>query len=252
MNGTRRTQSRHIRIDIYNKDEQTTLLNSGIITLGGMQCEIDEYLPAPKRLVCMKCHVPGHARKTCRFGYERCRRCGKDRTKGSHKECKILCHHCGDNHQATDYKWSVLNKFRRDLIDELRKNPNKLPPDMQMFIPLDCRTQRSEKNLSNQNTNKSKKSDPDFAFFNSSYDWPTLGKTLNSITYDSQIKNVQNDLTTLKHEYKLEIEKNNNKTQHHSLRTQKEISAFTSSIVNDLTLNMNINVIKMISNFLNY
>ncbi|CAF5150622.1 unnamed protein product, partial [Rotaria magnacalcarata] len=50
MNGTRRSHSRHIRIDIYNKDEQTTIQNSGIITLGGMQCEIDEYLPAPKIL----------------------------------------------------------------------------------------------------------------------------------------------------------------------------------------------------------
>ncbi|CAF2058960.1 unnamed protein product [Rotaria magnacalcarata] len=156
----------------------------------------------------------------------------------------------------------VLNKFRHDLVDELRKNPNKLPLDMQMFIPLDCRTQRSEKTLSNQNTNKSKKSDAEFAFSNSSYDWPTLGKTLNSINYDSQIKNIQNDLTSLKHEYKLEIEKINNKIQHHSLRTQKacllmqtqintqqEIIDSTSSIVNDLTLNMNTNVIKMISNF---
>ncbi|CAF3744510.1 unnamed protein product [Rotaria sp. Silwood1] len=39
MNGTRRMHSRHIRMDVYDKNEYNNILNSGTITLGGMLCE---------------------------------------------------------------------------------------------------------------------------------------------------------------------------------------------------------------------
>ncbi len=84
------------------------ILNSGTITLGGMLCDVDEYLPAPKILICTKCNSPGHAKKSCRLTYERCRRCDGNRNVGDHITCNIMCHHCDGDHQANDYKCPVL------------------------------------------------------------------------------------------------------------------------------------------------
>ncbi|CAF3341644.1 unnamed protein product [Rotaria sp. Silwood2] len=264
MNGTRRMHSRHIRMDVYDKNECNNILNSGTITLGGMLCEVDEYLPAPKILLCTKCNSPGHAKKLCKLDYERCRRCGNDRNHGDHKQCNVLCHHCGGDHQANDYKCPTLLNFRRNLIEKLRENPDKLPPHIQMFIPFDCRLRKTEKILFNQNVNEyNKKSAQQFNYSNSLHEWPILDKPLNNCNsnYNKQLINLQNELEVHKLKYQLEIEKINNKIQKYStntqkscvimqtqINTQKEIIDSTSSIVNDLTLNMNKNIINIINN----
>ncbi|CAF0986827.1 unnamed protein product [Rotaria sordida] len=256
MNGTRRLHSRHIRLDVYDKIEYNNILNGGIITLGGMLCEVDEYLPAPKILLCTKCNIPGHTKKVCRLEYDRCRRCGNDRSNGDHKQCMILCHHCGGEHQANNYKCPILLEFRRNLIEKLRENPDKLPPQIQMFIPLDCRLRKTEKVLFNE-----KKPVQQFTYTNSLYEWPILDKPLKNCSYDKHLNNLQNELEAQKHKYQLEIEKINNKLLQYStniqksciimqtqINTQKEIIDSTTSIVNDLTLNMNTNIINIINN----
>ncbi|CAF4913810.1 unnamed protein product [Rotaria sp. Silwood1] len=263
MNGTRRMHSRHIRIDVYDKIEYNNILNSGTITLGGMLCEVDEYLPAPKILLCTKCNVPGHTKKVCRLEYERCRRCGNNRSNGDHKQCNILCHHCGGEHQANDYKSPILLEFRRNLIERLRENPNKLPPHIQMFIPIDCRLRKTEKVLFNENAKEYKKPVQQYTYSNSVYEWPMLDKPLKNYSYDKHLNNLQNELEAQKHKYQLEIEKINNKLLQYStniqkscalmqtqINTQKEIIDSTASIVNGLTLNMNTNIINIINNLI--
>ncbi|CAF4978354.1 unnamed protein product [Rotaria sp. Silwood1] len=263
MNGTRRMHSRHIRIDVYDKIEYNNILNSGTITLGGMLCEVDEYLPAPKILLCTKCNVPGHTKKVCRLEYERCRRCGNNRSNGDHKQCNILCHHCGGEHQANDYKSPILLEFRRNLIERLRENPNKLPPHIQMFIPIDCRLRKTEKVLFNENAKEYKKPVQQYTYSNSVYEWPMLDKPLKNYSYDKHLNNLQNELEAQKHKYQLEIEKINNKLLQYStniqkscalmqtqINTQKGIIDSTTSIVNDLTLNMNTNIINIINNLI--
>ncbi|CAF4986738.1 unnamed protein product [Rotaria sp. Silwood1] len=229
MNGTRRMHSRHIRMDVYDKNEYNNILNSGTITLGD---------------------------------YERCRRCGNDRNHGDHKQCNVLCHHCGGDHQANDYKCPILLNFRRNLIEKLRENPDKLPPHIQMFIPFDSRLRKTEKILFNQNVNEyNKKSAQQFIYSNSLHEWPILEKPLNNCNYDKHLINLQNELEVHKLKYQLEIEKINNKIQQYSTNTQKscvimqtqinaqkEIIDSTSSIVNDLTLNINKNIINIINN----
>ncbi|CAF3746545.1 unnamed protein product [Rotaria sp. Silwood1] len=229
MNGTRRMHSRHIRMDVYDKNEYNNILNSGTITLGD---------------------------------YERCRRCGNDRNHGDHKQCNVLCHHCGGDHQANDYKCPILLNFRRNLIEKLRENPDKLPPHIQMFIPFDSRLRKTEKILFNQNVNEyNKKSAQQFIYSNSLHEWPILEKPLNNCNYDKHLINLQNELEVHKLKYQLEIEKINNKIQQSStnnqkscvimqtqINAQKEIIDSTSSIVNDLTLNINKNIINIINN----
>jgi hypothetical protein len=74
--------------------------------------------------------------------YLECRRCGNDRNNNdNHKECKINCHHCKGDHVSTDYKCPFIQEYRRRLIIELRKHPDLLPPDIQLFIPSQYREQ---------------------------------------------------------------------------------------------------------------
>ncbi|CAF4825305.1 unnamed protein product, partial [Rotaria sp. Silwood2] len=236
---------------------------SGVIALGGLLCEIDEYLPAPKILICTKCNCPGHTRKSCRLDYERCRRCGNNRSNGDHKKCDITCHHCGGEHQANDYKCPILLQFRRDLIQQLRENPNRLPPHIQMFIPQDCRTQKSERSLTNQNTNDNLKVQQNFTYANSTSDWPYLKNLSNTYSCNIQLKELQTELDSLKLKYQLETEKINNKFQHLSnniqktcllmqtqINTQKEMIDTTTTVIKDLAFNMNTNVVNILNNFI--
>ncbi|CAF3849580.1 unnamed protein product [Rotaria sp. Silwood1] len=56
--GTANERNRHIRIDISDEKEYKEILNSGKITIYGQLYDIDEYLPAPKLLICTKCNLP--------------------------------------------------------------------------------------------------------------------------------------------------------------------------------------------------
>ncbi|CAF0930593.1 unnamed protein product [Didymodactylos carnosus] len=139
--GTSNTRNRHIRIDLGDETEYNTMLNSGKVTIFGQLLDCDEYLPAPKLLICSKCNLPGHIKKICSNSQvEMCRRCGKNRNDGeNHKMCEIKCHHCGGIHTSTDYICPVIQKYRRELVLELRSRPDLLPAQAQLFIPPECR-----------------------------------------------------------------------------------------------------------------
>ena len=140
MMGTMRSKCRHIRIEFYHKNELAKLMDDGKVGLQGQIFEVEEYLPPPKILICSKCHVPGHAKKLCQSTMDICRRCGNDKNNGNdHTECSLSCHHCGGEHSATDFKCPVIIKFRQELLLRLKNDRNKLPPNIKLFIPVDCR-----------------------------------------------------------------------------------------------------------------
>ncbi|CAF2165686.1 unnamed protein product, partial [Rotaria magnacalcarata] len=90
----------------------------------------------PKLLICSRCNCPGHIKKECNGPFDRCKRCGVNKAQGDHSQCLIKCHHCEGDHIASDYRCPVITKFRGELIDELRKRPDLLPQNIQLFIPL--------------------------------------------------------------------------------------------------------------------
>jgi hypothetical protein len=143
MAGTINNRTRHVKVELLNKKEYNQLLNSGKISIFGHLYDVDEYLPAPKVLICSRCNQPGHTKKTCQnSNFDMCRRCGGDRSNvHEHKECPIKCHHCGEEHISTDYKCKIIDDYRRQLIFELKRHPERLPPDVQLFIPSGYRNQ---------------------------------------------------------------------------------------------------------------
>ncbi|CAF3326556.1 unnamed protein product [Rotaria socialis] len=73
-------------------------------------------------------------------------RCGKDRkNEEDHKTCQIKCHNCQGDHTSTDYKCPTIQEYTGNLVMELRKRPDILPVNAQIFIPSECR-QNGEKN----------------------------------------------------------------------------------------------------------
>ncbi|CAF1304812.1 unnamed protein product [Adineta steineri] len=136
-------RNRHIRIELSEKQEYISMLNSGKISIFGNSYDVDEYLPSPKILICSKCNQPGHIRKNCQTSrFDICKRCGGDRTNAEeHKNCTIQCHHCKGDHTAIDFKCPFIQEYRRRLIIELRNRPDLLPPGVQLFIPTDFREQ---------------------------------------------------------------------------------------------------------------
>jgi hypothetical protein len=139
MKGSITNKSRHIRLDITSKDEMKKILNGGVFPLGGHLLEVTEFLAPPQVLICSRCNCPGHVRKECKGPFDRCRRCGLNKAQGDHKECTIKCHHCEGVHLSTDYRCPVIVKYRGELIDELRRRPELLPIDVQLFIPVEFR-----------------------------------------------------------------------------------------------------------------
>ncbi|CAF0909408.1 unnamed protein product [Didymodactylos carnosus] len=143
MTGTVTNRTRHVKIELLDKKEYDDLLNGGQLNVQGNLYDVDEFLPSPKLLICSKCNLPGHTRKMCQASnFDVCKRCGGDRINlAEHKNCQIRCHNCQGDHVSTDFKCPVIQDFRRQLIDELRKHPERLPPDTQLFIPSDFRQQ---------------------------------------------------------------------------------------------------------------
>ncbi|CAF2715004.1 unnamed protein product [Rotaria sp. Silwood2] len=99
---------------------------------------VNEFLEAPKLLICSKCNSPGHMKKQCQLNYDRCLRCGCDWKTGDHSECSIKCHHCSGEHLSTDYKCPALADYRCELVKELKRHPERLPEHVQLFIPAQC------------------------------------------------------------------------------------------------------------------
>ncbi|CAF0961272.1 unnamed protein product [Didymodactylos carnosus] len=140
MKGSTRSSARHIRVIFKQQNEYKKILYEGRIVIQGLVLDVDEYLPPPKILICMKCNLPGHIKKACQAPYSICRRCGQDKDNGdNHTECVIQCHHCRGNHISTDYKCPTIVNFRKNLLDKLKNNADKLPLHVRMFIPIDCR-----------------------------------------------------------------------------------------------------------------
>ncbi|CAF4515741.1 unnamed protein product [Didymodactylos carnosus] len=95
MKGTVRSSARHIRVIFKQQNEYKKILYEGRIVIQGLVLDVDEYLPPPKILTCLKCNLPGHIKKACQAPYSICRRCGQDKDNGvNHTECVIQCHHC--------------------------------------------------------------------------------------------------------------------------------------------------------------
>ncbi|CAF0887045.1 unnamed protein product [Rotaria sordida] len=150
--GTNNGKTRYVRIDFLNFSEYNQILNSGIISFDGQCFHVHEYLAAPKVLFCSRCNIPGHTKKQCDFTFERCKRCGKNRKEGEHKECLINCHNCGGSHVSTDFRCSLVHGFREQLIQHLQQHPEYLPDSAQIFIPSHLRQHKQKflsKNLQN-------------------------------------------------------------------------------------------------------
>lgn len=141
LTGTNNGKSRYVRIDLMDSHEYKQLLNAGVLCVEGQCLHVYEYLAPPKILFCSKCNDPGHHRKICKLAYERCRKCGEDKSIGEHDECSIRCHNCNEKHVATDFKCPVVQEYRRDLMQHLQLHPELLPEDVQMFVPLHYRKQ---------------------------------------------------------------------------------------------------------------
>ncbi|CAF0995819.1 unnamed protein product [Rotaria sp. Silwood1] len=154
MNGTRKEQSRHIRMDLKDKHQYDKIINEGVLTLHGQLIEVSEFLAPPRLLICSKCNDPGHIRKNCKFQYDACRRCGQDRWIGEHKDCRIHCHRCESNdHMANDYKCPYIAEYRKKLVLKLKQHPELLPPNVQLFVPSECRQRGGQ--VSRMITNRS-------------------------------------------------------------------------------------------------
>lgn len=219
MLGTKTYRSRHIRVDLLSPTEYNCILNSGRIVFGGHLYEVEEYLQAPKILICNKCNSPGHIKKNCKSTIELCRRCGNDRNDGTdHKICYIKCHHCGGDHEATNFKCSIISKFRQELIQKLKNNTHLLPSNLQLYIPQQFRDQKSKKVLLNRNvqlyanqTRNDNKindnlNDPvSYPSFNHQDNIPQLIKA--TPIWNSELRKMQDDYINLKQEYENEIGK---------------------------------------------
>ncbi|CAF1624048.1 unnamed protein product [Rotaria magnacalcarata] len=221
MLGTYTYRSRHIRIDLLSQDEYRNVLNSGKFAIGGHLYDVDEYLPSPKILICNKCNSPGHTKRSCKSTTELCKRCGVNRNDGAdHKNCIVKCHHCGEDHEATNFKCKIIIKFRQNLLQKLKENNHLIPQHVQFYIPQKYRNEKNEKTLMNNHyeTHFIPKHTKN-TFSNNLHDyrtWPSLNSNL-SLTSNTnkntrslwhfEIKQMQEELNLINQENELEIKK---------------------------------------------
>lgn len=163
-------------------------------------------------LICNRCNLPGHTKKSCRNSVvDLCRRCGKPRiTIEEHKECEIKCHHCQENHLATDYKCKIIDKYRRELIEELKKHPERMPLEGQLFIPFEYRSEDRRKTIYNEEAYHQNQYVQRQQFYSGSDEnaWPGL-RTTNAQTatitnnLSEAIKTLSEDLTKEKDRHEI-------------------------------------------------
>ncbi|CAF3578927.1 unnamed protein product [Rotaria sp. Silwood1] len=204
MHGTINEKNRHIKVELLEKKEYIKLLNSGKINLGGQLYSVDEYLPSPRILICNRCNLPGHTKKSCRNSdVDLCRRCGKPRTNiKDHMDCEIKCHHCQEKHLANDYKCTVIDKYRRELIDELKKHPERMPPEVQLFIPTEYRSDDRKKMLYNEKVYHQNHYIQQQQHYNKSvqFEWPLLRINNNPTSTPADSTNISMAIKTLSDE----------------------------------------------------
>jgi hypothetical protein len=277
--GTINDRNRHLRIELLDKKEYNSMLNSGKISIFGQLYDIDEFLPSPKLLICSKCNQPGHVKTNCKSSsFEICRRCGDDRNNNeNHKECKITCHHCKGDHVSTDYKCPFIQEYRRRLIIELRKRPDLLPPDIQLFIPSEYREQgeRTKIIVNKSVQNYQQQFDPQVIYDRNDINvWrqvsshPSNANMESSITkiqqnLNDEIKTLTKELQLMKMNFQEEQRKIENSYKHHintikqgwllmqqQIETQSQILSTINTTVNQVlfstcqkTINIMYNVI---------
>ncbi|CAF2662762.1 unnamed protein product [Rotaria sp. Silwood2] len=177
MKGSMTEKYRHIRLELTSSSEYNQIIKNGGVTINGHVLEAKEFLAPPRLLICTKCNDPGHTRNNCKFIYDACRRCGTDRTVGEHKECTIKCHRCQQNHLSTDYKCQFLVDYRRSLLYQLKEHPNLLPPNIQLFVPSECRNKNGQNRrmlFNPKYISKNLSSNTTVPFSLSSQQWPPL------------------------------------------------------------------------------
>ena len=225
MIGSKTDKFRHIRLEVKSPNDYEKLIQKGGITIEGRLIEIREFLAPPRLLICSKCNDPGHIRKNCTLNYESCRRCGHDRSISDHKECTIKCHRCNGDHLSTDFKCPYLIEYRRSLISQLKRKPYLLPPNVQIFVPSECRERGNMKmkSIHNPISNNSfcqpykgshLNAQQQNSFNINKHQWPSLGNnhSTNHVHQSSSIKSVwdelknkQIEINELKQEFDMKI-----------------------------------------------
>jgi hypothetical protein len=246
MIGSRIEKSRNLRLEIKSTVEYDQLMHKGGITIDGRLIEIQEFLAPPRLLICSKCNYPGHIKKNCTLNYESCRRCGQDRLTGDHKECIVCCHRCKQNHIATDFKCPYLIKYRRSLIVQLKRKPHLLPPNIQIFIPTECRERGimnnkfiSNPSSTNNNTynNRSRNLNQQQVPFNLTTNaWPSFGNVqlnnridpTNEKSIWEELKSKQTEINELKQEFNMKIQQCQSKYDE-NIKKLKEILSIIST-----------------------
>ncbi|CAF1650852.1 unnamed protein product [Rotaria sp. Silwood1] len=149
MIGSINDKTRHVKIELLSKNEYNSLLNGGKISLFGHLFDVDEFLPAPKVLICG------------RYNY------------------------------------------RRQLIDELKKHPERLPPDTHLFIPSEYRSQNDKsKSIYNHEVYEYQQYHRSSQFQSRTYynPWPEINCTTSTTT--SNIMNMSGTIKSLSEELK--------------------------------------------------
>ncbi|CAF2202110.1 unnamed protein product [Rotaria magnacalcarata] len=113
MQGTMNERNRHIKVEMFNKKECNKLLNSGKVNLGGLMHSADEFLPSPRILICNRCNLPGHTKKTCsNSDVDLCRRCG----------LKTTIHPIISSAAVTDNLSETIKSLSEDLKEEKERH----------------------------------------------------------------------------------------------------------------------------------
>ncbi|CAF4421766.1 unnamed protein product [Rotaria sp. Silwood2] len=204
-----------------------------------------------------------------------CRRCDQDRNDNNdHKSCEIKCHHCGGAHTSTDYFCPVIQKFRYELINELKTRPDLLPTATQLFIPTDCREHGSKiKVLENKLTQNqiSNKNQHQLIVHHSNFadqsQWPSLpSASLYSSTTslnDNLIettKSLSNELKIIKENYAAEQKRLEERYNNHlnlmnqswlimqqQMQTQTEMLNTMDGIINSILFTSCANVMEVLT-----
>lgn len=214
MNGSKTDKYRHLRLEINSTTEYNELVKKGGMTIDGLIIEVKEFLSPPRILICTRCNDPGHIRKYCKFEYEACRRCGEDRNIGEHKQCKLCCQRCNQQHMATDYQCQYIIEYRRLLLQQLKQKPYLLPPNVQIFIPTEYRERNTKNNKvivnpttnDNMTNNQAKKKNQQETFNSNVFNWPLLpnDRSRNNLDESSiwkEIKRNQEEIEKIKEKF---------------------------------------------------
>ncbi|UJR06880.1 hypothetical protein I4U23_011169 [Adineta vaga] len=214
MKGTMRFHSRHIRLDVYNKDEHRKTSNSGTITLSGLLCEVDEYLPAPRILICTR--YVEDAEKTERLT----------------TMINVILH-VNPNRLPPHIQMFIPFDCRNDRAEKVISNTKDyLQQQSNHEMPL--LTNKQEWPYLSQTTHN----------INLNQDIKTLKNELDSSksTYKQEVEKINNDFQ--KQTNYLHIACSIMKV---NISTQKEIAESTLEIIKDLTFDVNQNVMNRIN-----